>query len=67
MIRVSRTALAADGTTHVNIELMLDGDEITVTKTYDDVAEEMARYSLDEHETMYELMTMLRPKYLPRS
>ena len=67
MMKVARTAIAADGVTLVTIELVLDATGVTVTKTHEDVVQEMAHYSLDEHETIYELMTMLRPKYLPKS
>lgn len=66
-IKVSRTAIAEDGVTHVAIELILDGTGVTVIKSHGDVVEEMARYSIDEHETIYELMTMLRPAYLPKA
>ena len=63
MIRVARTAIAADGITHVTIELTLGPDGGSITKTHEDVVQEMASYSLDEFETIYELMIMLRPKY----
>jgi hypothetical protein len=62
MIRVARTAIAADGTP-VTIELTLGQTGGEITKTHGDVVQEMASYSLDEFETIFELMEMLRPKY----
>jgi hypothetical protein len=62
MIRAARTAIAADGT-HVTIELTLSQEGGSITKTHGDVVQEMATYSVDEFETIYELMEMLRPKY----
>lgn len=63
MIRVARTAIAADGN-HVIIELTYDSTGITINKTDEqNVVQEMGNYSMDEAETIYELMQMLRPQY----
>lgn len=63
MIRVARTAIAAEGK-HVTIELTLDSNGVTINKTDEqDVVQEMGNYTLDEAETIYELMQMLRPQY----
>ena len=66
MIRVARTAVAANGEP-VTIELTLGQEGGSITKTHGDVVQEMATYTLDEFETIFELMELLRPKSTPKS
>ena len=65
--KVSRTALNAEGTGIVIIEIVVDEEGYTITTQLEEAVAKVVKYSLDEGKTIYELMHMLQPGTKPKA